>query len=324
MTILTVLPASPASTDGRSFRYPSDRTAFLAALNARDIVLDQDHSVLFKAPLGEESPALGWLSGFRFDDHGALVADVRYTERGLTTRPTHPYVDAAVRLSDDVIEGIHSVALLREPAPTLALNSADISSIACCAATSPAPLQSSWRGWRDAQRNLESANLPDIAAALPAMMLDPDQRRMCDLLGVSYEAFLATAGDNVSPNAASDAGHTLILDAGEFLPIAQPYAARLRLLWPAYQRMAKQLGITWDEQTRWQHFQTTAAPLLQAHANAVQAELERQLSEALSATVAANAATTAAVAQLDKDQLRMCELLGVSPAAFARTRGELP
>jgi phage I-like protein len=322
MTNLTVLPANPASTDGRGLRYPADRTAVLAALNARDVVLDQEHSVLLRAPLGKSSPALGWLSAFRFDNHGALVADVRYTERGLATRPTHPYVDAAVRLSDDVIEGIHSVALLREPSPSV---SANTSEIACCAATSaPAPLQSSWRGWRETARNLESANLPDIAAALPAMMLDPDQRRMCDLLGVSYEAFLATAGDNVSPNAASDAGHTLILDAGEFLPIAQPYAARLRLLWPAYQRMAKQLGITWDEQTRWQHFQTTAAPLLQAQANAAQAELERQLSEALSATVAANAATTAAVAQLDKDQLRMCELLGVSPAAFARTRGELP
>lgn len=133
---LTVLPAGEVvrGRDGRAWNL-KDQAAVLAKLK-RPIQLDENHSAVHKAPIGEPSPAAGWLRDFKFED-GALTAAVEWTPMGkdLLGRKAYRYLSPAL-LHDPkgatkdtlgTIVGLHSVGLTNDPNLDLpALNSTEV------------------------------------------------------------------------------------------------------------------------------------------------------------------------------------------------------
>lgn len=131
-TRIPVIPAPDAQgmvkgVDGRAWRLSQPR--LVAANASQPIQVDENHATQLAAPLGQASPAFGWISSLSADDNGAVSGAIEWTERGLNAVKGRDYRYLSPVIEFDAasgeIVGVKSVALTNTPNfPSLALNSA--------------------------------------------------------------------------------------------------------------------------------------------------------------------------------------------------------
>lgn len=131
-TRIPVIPAPDAQgmvkgVDGRAWRLSQPR--LVAANASQPIQVDENHATQLAAPLGQASPAFGWISSLSADDNGAVSGAIEWTERGLNAVKGRDYRYLSPAIEFDAasgeIVGVKSVALTNTPNfPSLALNSA--------------------------------------------------------------------------------------------------------------------------------------------------------------------------------------------------------
>lgn len=131
-TRIPVIPAPDAQglvkgVDGRAWRLSQPRQ--VAANASQPIQVDENHATQLAAPLGQASPAFGWISSLSADERGAVSGAIEWTERGLNAVKGRDYRYLSPVIEFDAasgeIVGVKSVALTNTPNfPSLALNSA--------------------------------------------------------------------------------------------------------------------------------------------------------------------------------------------------------
>lgn len=117
---IPLVPAGAAvvGRDGRSFKNPGP-AHLIAAFSERGIhiPIDENHAQELKAPLGDPSPAYGWVVEMA-EENGALVGRVEWTERGKASLSAaeYRYYSPAYRLGPDgSILFVKSVGLTNNP-----------------------------------------------------------------------------------------------------------------------------------------------------------------------------------------------------------------
>ena len=69
--------------DGRKWKnLDPQKVALNSMARLQRLVIDENHATDLSAPKGGSSPAMGWMTGLRAGDGGAIWADVEWTKRG--------------------------------------------------------------------------------------------------------------------------------------------------------------------------------------------------------------------------------------------------
>jgi len=93
----------------------------IAAFNDQgvDVPIDWEHSSVTRAEKGLDSPAAGWITGFKWDPKRGLVASVNWTDVGATqiTAKQYRYLSPVIVFDESTreVNRIHSVALTNKP-----------------------------------------------------------------------------------------------------------------------------------------------------------------------------------------------------------------
>ena len=116
---LLLVPAGRTfrGADGRRFRSPGAAAVVAAHRNRHDIPIDLNHSELRRAPLGGESPAVGWIRELQ-ERNGEVWGRAEWNDAGVAAIRSRAYrfhspVYVPNRRTD--IDYVHSVGLVNSP-----------------------------------------------------------------------------------------------------------------------------------------------------------------------------------------------------------------
>jgi phage I-like protein len=155
--------------DGRFF-VNADPSAVVEKLRTqgKSLVVDYDHATELKAPKGEESPAAGWVDEYEIRDGGSIWGRVSWTPRGRAAvlNREYRYLSPVILYSraDNVIRSLGSMALTNSP-------------------------------------NLNNTALNHAAGLCSVGSMSAEEKRLCEMMGVSPEEYTATKQADFALNA---------------------------------------------------------------------------------------------------------------------------
>lgn len=119
-------------SDGRIFKNPDPKVVVEAfAHDGRAAPIDINHAQFLRAPIGEESPAAGWIEELQLRE-GAIWGRVEWTTIGLNALrdKTYRYISPALVTPRDTIVGLAGAGLVNRPNFNMpALNAAEETSM---------------------------------------------------------------------------------------------------------------------------------------------------------------------------------------------------
>lgn len=119
-------------SDGRAFKNPDPKAVVDAfAREGRAAPIDINHAQFLKAPMGEESPAAGWIEELQLRE-GAIWGRVEWTAIGLNAlrEKTYRYISPALVTPRDTIVSLAGAGLVNRPNFNMpALNAAEETSM---------------------------------------------------------------------------------------------------------------------------------------------------------------------------------------------------